>query len=90
MPIGSSIALNSNRPDVRQQYNWELPDVTLVARSEHLLLRNRISLTNCREVVLINSTNNPEGQSRAGEGMPPDDLVRQSKFGTNRANFVLE
>lgn len=64
--------------------------MTVEASSLDLLDEDVIGLTSDRDLLRGDFAENANSDSRAGEGVPPDEILRNAKVGSEDADLVFE
>ena len=76
--------------DVGEQNHGALPDVAVEAGAGEFFAGDGVGLAQQVEAFLGDFADDADAQTRAGEGLAPDDLVRQAELGADGAHLVLE
>ena len=90
MTVGAAVALNPDAAHIGQQYDRELPDRPVQPGQRELLAGDQIGGAQHLEPVPGHLADDPDGQPRSRERVPPDDLVRQPEGAADRPDLVLE
>ena len=90
MSIGSTVPLNTDRANIREEHHRELPHIPVVPGGGQFLACNRIGGSKNLQPFLAYRPDDADRQTRTRERVSPDDLFRQPEVEADLANFVLE
>ncbi len=88
--VGALVALDAHGVHVGEEHDRALPDVAVETGLGELLAGDGVGLAQQVEALLGDLADDADAEARARERLTPDDFVRQSKFGTDGTNLILE
>ncbi len=88
--VGALVALDADRVNVSQKHDRALPDVAVETGLGEFLAGDGVGLAQQVEALLGDLADDADAQTRAREGLTPDDFVGQTELGADGAHLILE
>src|ERR1700754_1948341 len=88
--VRAPVTLHTHRPDVGQQHYGELPDVAVESGLRQFVAGDRVGAAQDVQPIPRDGADDADGETGAGERVPPDDLCRQPELLAQCPYLVLE